>query len=277
MGSEFDATLRNNTWDLGLPSEATNLFGNKWIFRIKFLPNGSIDKYKVRFMAKGFHQRSCIDFHETYSPVIKAPTIRLVLGLAVEHDSQLKQLDINNAFLQGTLTEDVYMAHPYGFVDKDCPHYVCKLKKALYGLKQAPRAWYTELKIISSALDLKTLWRMHLSSSSTIMVHISLFSFMLMILWSLAALHRRLRTSLPCYLKAYHSRISATYPTFLAWRYYSHPLVFTCLNENTLWTCFIDLTCTTPNQCLRRCVFPLHSPSMMVTSWQRVWLTHIGW
>lgn len=86
IGDEFNAALRNNTWDLVPPNEAPNLVGNKWIFRIKFLPDGSIDKYKARLVAKGFHQRPGIDYHETFSPVVKSPTIRLVLGLAVKRD-----------------------------------------------------------------------------------------------------------------------------------------------------------------------------------------------
>ncbi|RVW54104.1 Retrovirus-related Pol polyprotein from transposon RE1 [Vitis vinifera] len=146
MSAEFDALLRNGTWDL-VPSHPTqNLVGCKWIFRTKYLPNGSIDRYKARLVAKGFHQRPGIDYSETFSPVIKPTTVRLVLSLAVSQGWSLRQLDVNNAFLQGTLTEDVFMSQPPGFIDRDHPHHVCKLRKAIYGLKQAPRAWYHELR-----------------------------------------------------------------------------------------------------------------------------------
>ncbi|RVW19661.1 Retrovirus-related Pol polyprotein from transposon RE1 [Vitis vinifera] len=87
-----------------------------------------------------------IDYSETFSPVIKPTTVHLVLSLAVSQGWSLRQLDVNNAFLQGTLTEDVFMSQPPGFIDRDHPHHVCKLRKAIYGLKQAPRAWYHELR-----------------------------------------------------------------------------------------------------------------------------------
>ncbi|RVW35994.1 Retrovirus-related Pol polyprotein from transposon RE1 [Vitis vinifera] len=145
MSVEFDVLLRNGTWDL-VPSHPTqNLVGCKWIFRTKYLPTGSIDRYKARLVAKGFHQCPGIDYSETFSPVIKPTTVRLVLSLAVSQGWSLRQLDVNNAFLQGTLTKDVFMSQPPGFIDHDHPHHVSKLRKAIYGLKQAPRAWYHEL------------------------------------------------------------------------------------------------------------------------------------
>lgn len=105
-----------------------------------------MDKYKSRLVARGFNQKQGIDFDETYSRVIKATSTRAILKVAVSKDWCLRQLDINNAFLQGTLDEDVYVTQPLGFIDPDRPDHVCKLRKALYGLKQAPRAWYMELK-----------------------------------------------------------------------------------------------------------------------------------
>jgi len=128
------------------------LVGCKWVFLIKRNPDGLTDRYKARLVAKGFHQRPGCDFTETFSPVVKPMTIRIVLTLAVRQGWSLRQLDVNIAFLQGTLTEEVFMLQPPRFVDKTFPNHICRLKKAFYGLKQAPRAWYTELQIFLLSL-----------------------------------------------------------------------------------------------------------------------------
>lgn len=96
-------------------------------------------------MAKGFHQRPGLDYTQTFSPVVKPITVRLVVSLALQHNWPLRQLDVNNAFLHGSLTEEVYMQQPPGFIHPDKPHHVCRLRKSIYGLKQAPRAWYQTL------------------------------------------------------------------------------------------------------------------------------------
>ncbi|KAL4028032.1 hypothetical protein IC575_011224 [Cucumis melo] len=121
-----------------------NVVGNKWVFRLK-RNAGSIQRHKARLVAKGFHQNPGIDFFETFSPIIKASTVRVVLNLAVSKGWNLQHLDFNNAFLNGELSEDVYMSQPAGYVHPHFPDYVCKLNKAIYGLKQAPRAWNTTL------------------------------------------------------------------------------------------------------------------------------------
>ncbi|CAE6075150.1 unnamed protein product [Arabidopsis arenosa] len=146
MSEEIDAQLRNHTWELVPPTTAQNIITCKWIFTIKFYPDGSIERYKARLVARGFNQQYGLDYSETFSPVIKSTTVRIVLEVAVKRNWSIHQVDINNAFLQGTLKEEVYVSQPPGFIDKDRPQFVCRLKKALYGLKQAPRAWYQELK-----------------------------------------------------------------------------------------------------------------------------------
>jgi hypothetical protein len=96
-------------------------------------------------VAKGFKQRHGLDYEETFSPVVKAATIWLILSLAVSQGWELRQLDVENAFLHGILEEDVYMRQPPGYEDASKPGYLCKLDKTLYGLKQVPRAWYFRL------------------------------------------------------------------------------------------------------------------------------------
>lgn len=135
MSAEFNALVHNGTWELVPSSTAQNIVGCKWIFRIKRLPDGSVDRYKARLVAKGFHQRPGVDYNDTFSPVIKHVTVRLVLPIAVSHGWSLRQRDVNNAFLQGTLSEDVFMIQPSGFIDTDFPTHICKLKKAIYDLK----------------------------------------------------------------------------------------------------------------------------------------------
>lgn len=146
MIEEINAQIRNGTHELVPPRLDQNIVGCKWIFTIKYLPDGSIDRYKARLVARGFHQQQGKDFTDTFSPVIKSTTVRSVLHLAVNSDWSIRQIDVNNAFLQGRLSDEVYVTQPPGFVDQDHPHYVCRLKKALYGLRQAPRAWYQELR-----------------------------------------------------------------------------------------------------------------------------------
>lgn len=131
-----------HTWTLVPRTPDMNVIGSQWLCRTKLKPNGEVDKLKVRLVGKGNQQEEGLDYLETFSPVVRTATIRIVLNVAVNKGWNLKQLDVSNAFLHGELKEPVYMTQPQGFVDKDKPDYVCKLTKALYGLKQAPRAWF---------------------------------------------------------------------------------------------------------------------------------------
>nr|AAP53968.1 retrotransposon protein, putative, Ty1-copia subclass [Oryza sativa Japonica Group] len=160
MEQEYSAFMSNKTWHLVPPTQGKNIIDCKWMYKIKRKADGSIDRYKARLVAKGFKQRYGIDYEDTFSLVVKAATIRLILSIAVSKGWSLRQLDVQNAFLHGYLEEEVYMRQPPGFENKGQPNYLCKLDKALYGLKQAPRAWYSrlstklqELGFISSKAD----------------------------------------------------------------------------------------------------------------------------
>jgi hypothetical protein len=116
---------------------------SKWVFKIKRLADGSIDRYKARLVARGFTQQAGIDYDETFAPVAKFQSIRTILALAAMNHLELHQMDVKTAFLYGSLEETVYMEQPQGFErGKDM---VWKLDRSLYGLKQAPRAWYRTL------------------------------------------------------------------------------------------------------------------------------------
>lgn len=145
MDAKFDALRRNQTWHLVLRQRDQNLLDSKWVFKLKHKADGNIERHKVRLIAKGFKQRYGLYYEDTFSPVIKPTTVRLILSLAVSRGWCLRQIYVHNTFLHGVLEEHVYMKQPLGYEDSDHPHHVCKLDKALYGLKQAPRAWYSRL------------------------------------------------------------------------------------------------------------------------------------
>jgi hypothetical protein len=149
MTQEFEALIANDTWTLCLRPKQQHVIRNKWVYKIKQRPDGSIERFKARLVAKGFEQQNGVDYTDTFSPVIKSSTIRIVLALAVHFDWPIRQFDVSNAFLHGSLMEEVFMEQPQGFVDATKPDYVCKLHKSIYGLKQAPRAWF---KCLSSTL-----------------------------------------------------------------------------------------------------------------------------
>jgi hypothetical protein len=152
MNLEFDALLCNQTWTLVPSHPSQNLIGCKWVFRVKRKAVGTIERHKARLVAKGFHQQFGVDYDETYNPVIKPTTVHTVLSLAISSGCCLRQIDIQNAFLHGNLSEEVFMSQPPGYKHSLYPNHVCKLQRAIYRLKQAPRAWFSRLS--NKLLDL---------------------------------------------------------------------------------------------------------------------------
>lgn len=105
------------------------VISNKWIYKVKTHADSTLERLKARLVARGFEQFAGIDFLETFSPVVKATTIRLMFAIAATKEWVVQQLDINNAFLNGVLENTVYMMQPRGFEDKEHPNFVCKLRK----------------------------------------------------------------------------------------------------------------------------------------------------
>ncbi|GKE34003.1 copia protein, partial [Tanacetum coccineum] len=116
------------------------LIGTKWVFRNKLDENGVVSRNKARLVAQGYNQQEGIDYDETYCPVTRFESIRILLAYAYALDFKLFQMDVKSAFLYGLINEEVYVAQPPGFVDFEKPNHVYKLKKALYGRKQAPKS-----------------------------------------------------------------------------------------------------------------------------------------
>ncbi|PKU71988.1 Retrovirus-related Pol polyprotein from transposon TNT 1-94 [Dendrobium catenatum] len=131
MSQEFQALQAQGTWELVPPQPSMNILGSKWTFRIKYNSNGTIARHKARLVAKGFNQEQDIDYIETFSPVAKMPTIRVLILIALHHNWIIHQLDVSNAFLHGTLSDTVYMSQPPGFQDSTHPQYICKLTSTL--------------------------------------------------------------------------------------------------------------------------------------------------
>ncbi|KAK1629396.1 hypothetical protein QYE76_003711 [Lolium multiflorum] len=142
MHEELNNFKRNKVRTLvEKPKECRNVIGTKWIFKNKQDEFGNVVRNKARLVAQGFSQVEGIDFGETYAPVARLESIRILLAYASHHNFKLQQMDVKSAFLSGPLHEEVYVKQPPGFEDLNFPNHVYKLDKALYGLKQAPRAW----------------------------------------------------------------------------------------------------------------------------------------
>lgn len=145
MEEEIRVIKKNSTWELVDLPKSKDIIGLKWIYKTKYNEDGSIQKHKARLVAKGYSQQPGVDFNDTFAPVVRTETIRTVLALAAQLKTEVFQLDVKSAFLNGELEEEVYVEQPQGYIEKGNEDKVCRLRKALYGLKQAPRAWNSKI------------------------------------------------------------------------------------------------------------------------------------
>lgn len=143
MADEIKSLKENKTWLLVDLPVGKKPIQSKWVFKRKFDKEGNISKYKARLVVKGFTQKEGIDYTETFSPVARYGSIRFMLAMAVKYKLKIEQMDAVTAFLQGELSEEIYLSQPEEF--NDGTNKVCRLKKAIYGLKQASREWNKKL------------------------------------------------------------------------------------------------------------------------------------
>jgi hypothetical protein len=145
MTEEYQSIMKNDVWDIVLRPEGKSVVTSKWIYKIKHAADGSVEKYKERFVARGFSQVEGIDYEETFYPVARYTSIHTIIALDASIGWKLHQMDVKTTFLNGEIEEEVYIEKLDGFMIHEQKSHVCRLKKALYGLKQAPCAWYEKM------------------------------------------------------------------------------------------------------------------------------------
>lgn len=143
MNEEISNLTQAETWELTTKPPGVKIIPSRWLFCKKKDETGNRAKFKARLVAKGYLQVSGVDFQDTFAPVIKLKSIRLLLAIAAEKDFEIHQMDITAAYLNGVLEEDLYMAQPEGCIEEGKEHLVCHLKKSIYGLRQSGRVWNT--------------------------------------------------------------------------------------------------------------------------------------
>nr|QBH67450.1 hypothetical protein UE_1384 [Ustilago esculenta] len=152
---ELNSHQENNTWTIVNTPDNANIIGSQWVFKVKWKGDGTIDKYKARLVAQGYTQVHGIDYEETFTPVVKMATLRMLMIMSLQYDMKIYQLDVVTAYLNGKLDVDLYMRQPplpASMMQSGSQSLVCKLNKSLYGLKQAGCTWYQ--KVDSTLTDI---------------------------------------------------------------------------------------------------------------------------
>ena len=141
MVEEYASIIKNNVWEVVPRPEGKSVVTSKWLYKIKHAVDGIIEKFKVRFVARGFSQIEGVDYDETFAPVAMYTSIWSLIYIAAEMGWQIHQMDVKTTFLNGLIEEEVYAEQPQGFEVLGQETHVCKLRRELYELKQALRAW----------------------------------------------------------------------------------------------------------------------------------------
>ena len=145
MMEEYQSIMKNDVWDIVPRLEGKFAMSSKWIYKIKHIVYESIEKHKMRFVARGFSQVEGIDYEETFSHVAQYTSIRMIISPATSMGKRVHQMDVKTTFLNGEIEEELYIEQPNGFMIHEKESHVCRLKMALYGIKQPPRAWYARI------------------------------------------------------------------------------------------------------------------------------------
>jgi len=153
MDDEISSLLENQTWELKTLPEGQPIVSCRWIFKLKLESDGTIKRYKARLVARGFSQTKGIDYFETFAPVVRYESVRIILSIAAKHNMELMQFDIKTAFLNSPIEEDIYMQQPEGY--EDGSNRVCHLKRGIYGLKQSSRNWNNKFHEFATSQGLK--------------------------------------------------------------------------------------------------------------------------
>eukprot|EP00253_Pinus_taeda_P015597 PITA_15597 len=167
MDEELEQIEKNNSWELVPRPTDKNVIGTKWILKNKLNENGEVVRNKARLVCKGYAKQEGIDFEENFSLVARLEAIRMFLALSSFQKFKVFQMDVKSTFLNGDLNEEVYIEQPDGFILRNDPNLVCRLKKALYGLKQAPRACNEEAMSQNFALVMQKEFKMSLLGELT--------------------------------------------------------------------------------------------------------------
>ena len=143
MNEEIQSTEKNNTQELTTLSIGKKNIGVKWVYKIKYKPDGNVDRFKARLVAKSYKQKPSIDYFEVFAPISRLHIMRKIIALTTQKMWKIHQMGVKSTFLNGVLAKEVFVEQPPGYIKEWQEKQVYKLNKALYGLKQEPRTWNT--------------------------------------------------------------------------------------------------------------------------------------